>query len=47
MEISEETLIQMLASAYKRGAEWMQQNNAPEFVVKAANDYADATVSQL
>lgn len=34
-----------IVAAYKRGAEWMAENNEPEYLAKAAHDYADKITS--
>lgn len=34
-----------LVIAYKRGAEWMRENNDPDYLFKAAYDYADKITS--
>lgn len=36
-----------LVAAYKRGAEWMRENNDPEYLNKAAHDYADKITSTV
>ena len=45
---TEEQLEAAIIAAYERGAEWTRENpNSPEYVKKAARDYADKITSPM
>lgn len=46
-EIDEDILETLLEAAYRRGASWIMDNAAsPEFIGKAARDYADKSITE-
>jgi hypothetical protein len=44
---ADEKRFEEIAAAYKRGAQWWQDNADPRYLEKAASDYADYVTSPL